>query len=122
MSADPTTKKLRALERQLHDLRRQRDRLLHERDELRGRLRRKRDDEMVLRTLLQRHRRATVPVLVAAKISTLPALFLLPAGKALWLLSLSVTVATWGTTAYLVRPYARHWWRNSWIGGSIRDR
>jgi hypothetical protein len=113
MSADPTTKKLRALERQLHDLRRQRKRLRHERDDLHGRLRRKRDDERVLRALLQRHRRATVPVLVAAKISTLPALFLLPAGNALWLLSLSVTVAMWVTTVYLVRPYARHWWKDS---------
>ena len=115
MSADPTTttKKLRALEKQLHDLRRQRDRLRRERDELHNRLRRKRDDEAVLRALLRRHRRATVPVLVAAKISALPALFLLPAGNALWLLSLSVTVAMWGTTTYLVRPYARHWWRAS---------
>jgi hypothetical protein len=115
MSADPMTnaKKLRALEKQLHDLRRQRDRLLQERDELRSRLRRKRGDEMVLRALLKRHRRATVPVLVAAKVSALPALFLLPAGNALWLLSLSVTVAMWVTAAYLVRPYARHWWKDS---------
>ena len=115
MSADPTTtaKKLRSLDKQLHDLRRQRNRLLRDRVELRDRLRRKRDEELVLRALLQRHRRATVPVLVAAKLSALPALFLLPPGNALWVLSLSVTAAMWGTTAYLVRPYARHWWRKS---------